>query len=208
MSILMNTVEKLPTWFTETVAGRAVVEAQHKKEHAERQTLVDARQSAIRDQAVLTKRYDGDVLPPLVNAERAAAQKLETARARLQEAHRTRASEAAPLEDARRKAERALVAGADPRIDAARRAMDAKWARMRDHDLGRGDEVPTGYVNENLKPITKRITNEPAIRRILAAQNAARVAFEALKLANPDDLDASIQAIDAGIPWAEIGQLE
>jgi len=137
-----------------------------------------------------------------VAARDAAIRQLKETQQQLLITQRNHWNTVGPLERDLNLINRSLRLAVDPRIDEARRAMDHRLEEARRH----GDftmpvvDVPTGeYDSRTLGPITKRVSNEAARARLLAAIRTARAAFDALATEAPADLERAIGDILAPV---------
>lgn len=167
---------------------------------------------AIMDRVAALKSEHGDVLAthdkaikPLLAAFETAREKSDQAGRALVEAQRRRTIDARSLESQIGEAEHELCANADPRITEAYWAMQKRFesARLfnRQIEIGRNSMAGT--------PVFRTESNRCAIERLSEAMSTARVAFEALKLDNPEDLDAAIATVLAPVDraWEQINEL-
>ena len=152
----------------------------------------------------MLKRHDQE-LKPLVAADQAAVKKLRGTSEKVIAARDRQNIELAKNEREEKTFTRELLATVDPRIDAARCALNDRWDRDR-FKASRSETRPTGRYS-SLGDIEKQAySNAPAIKILLGEILTARGACDALKLSNPDDMEAAIASILAPVEnaWTEV----
>ncbi|MGE3273842.1 MAG: hypothetical protein AB7O67_01935 [Vicinamibacterales bacterium] len=155
---------------------------------------------------------------PIPEALQAAVDKAQAAVDRTRQAYdaavrtlRVRVSEREMAQHERRRhvalLERELQACADPRIDEARQRIDATADWLRSHGLWqqpRGAKHPAGVERGASAPAEVTVDNSRELDAVLRCVPVARQQLDALKLAEVDDLDAAIAAIERGIGFAAV----
>lgn len=189
--------------------GRALVRDRDEKARAARQVLVDRLAVRMAERPPTAAKHEQQ-LEPLRVATAAARAKFDTAAGKERQAERVKASALHVIDSEVTRLTNDLIASADPRIDDARRAMEARYERDR-HGMGSSKEVRT----RDLAPgnwTTSHITlgNTVARSRLTAAIRTARHELAVLKVKNPGDVAAAIAAIVAPVEsaWQSIGELD
>jgi hypothetical protein len=206
---MLETISDFVTDIRKSKIGRAILQERDAQDRKARQLHVDRIEELRHELAAIPGKYDRR-LEQLLEAEDAAVAKARAATQARLSAQRAKENERITLQTQLEREERELLKSADRRIDEAAAAMAARWERER-HGVAQSKEIRTGQMDGNTgRRVMRTLDNQRAIKRLLAAMAAARLAFEQLKLANPDDVEGAIDAIVQTVErhWAALGELE
>ena len=197
--------EHIPSWALQLPQVKETVAKKQIDDHAARQELADKRAAGVRARQEMLKSHEKE-LAPLLAADRAALKKLRAASEKAIATRDRQMIELAVNEREEKNLTRALLATVDPRIDEARGVLNEKWDRGRPK-LSRSESRKTGRYSSLGHIERQAYSNAPAIQSLLDEILTARAAFDALKLANPDDVEAAIASILARVEtaWTEVG---
>ncbi len=190
----------------ESEIGRAMRDERVQRQRAARQVLVTALR-AVGDRLRAARETAQKQLEVLDRKHRKAAEVAETAAYELLAQRQAHQHAIGALEAEQRTVERQLVAGADPAIDEARRALEARWEVARGQTIAYAEPVADQYYVSGA-PVMQGFSNAAAAARICHGVVQARQRLEALKRENPDDLQAAIAAIIDAVPFAEMARVE
>lgn len=199
--------EHIPSWALKLPEVKNAVAQQQIDDRAARQELADKRAAGVRARQEMLKRHEQE-LKPLLAADQAAAKKLRATSEKAIATRERQMVELAVNEREEKTLTRALLATVDPRIASARSAMNARWDRDRPK-LGKSELRPTGRYTSIGVTEQQTFGNNEAIARLLSAIKTARAAFDALKLATPDDVVVAIDEILEPVArgWEKVDEL-
>ena len=195
--------ENIPSWALKLPQVQQAVAKQRTDDHAARSELADKRAAGVLARREMFQRHETE-MKPLVAADQAAQKKLRGTSEKVIAARNRQNIELAKNEREERTFTRELLATVDPRIDAARCALNDRWDRDRPK-MSRSESRPTGRYT-SLGHVEKRAYNNAPARKILNEEIlTARRNFDALKLANPDDIEAAIALVlePVEVAWTE-----
>jgi hypothetical protein len=177
----------------ESPIGRQLLADREQRARSARQQLVDALAEAAALEQSETEAL-AQALRPLKAAEEKARVELDK-RTAARVAHEHAAGRKVGAARARvSQLTRELRASADPRIAQAEAAMWSRFESER-HTMARSKSIDLPGADSWNRPRRGQLCNSHAIERLLAAMRATTPKFEALKVQNPDNLEAAIAAI-------------
>ena len=199
--------QQIPTWFLATPEGRKISEAKRQADYTTRQEQGDKLVSLQRDRVASAEKLT-QAIEPLRLAWEAAQRKTQAAGKKLDAAVNQREAVNRQNDFAQRALIRQLTASADPKIRAARDQMNRLWDEGH-HQLARsGEEVIEGqFVNHG--SAKRYFGNHSSIVRLLEAIKTARLKFDQLMFASPEDLDAAIAKVLAPVEhgWETVEEM-
>ena len=154
--------ENIPSWALKLPQVQQAVAKQRTDDHAARSELADKRAAGVLARREMFQRHETE-MKPLVAADQAAQKKLRGTSEKVIAARNRQNIELAKKEREEKTFTRELLAIVDPRIDAARCALNDRWDRDRPK-MSRSESRPTGRYTSLATLRNGRTTTRPRER--------------------------------------------